>query len=59
LICFCPSYAPYVGGFVLIEAFEPIAGRGCFLYDDPSRRLILKFKHGDTLHLNPLFVCFL
>ena len=30
-ICFCPSNAPYVGGFVLIEAFEPIAGRGWFL----------------------------
>ena len=31
LICFCPRNAPYVGGFVLIEAFEPIAGRGWFL----------------------------
>jgi len=31
LICFCPSNAPYVGGFVLIMAFAPIAGRGWFL----------------------------
>ena len=99
LICFCPRNAPYVGGFVLIEAYAPLAGGGwllspppfcqrcgqplayaigdqlcgsclakapplpkiqsCFLYDDPSRQLILKVKHGDTLHLNPLFVRFL
>jgi hypothetical protein len=31
LICFCPSNAQYVGGFVLIMAFAPIAGRGWFL----------------------------
>jgi hypothetical protein len=31
LICFCPSNAPYVGLFVLMEAFVPIAGRGWFL----------------------------
>jgi hypothetical protein len=31
LICFCPSNAPYVVGFVLIMAFAPIAGRGWFL----------------------------
>jgi len=29
--------------------------RSCFLYNDRSRQLILKFKHGDALHLNPLF----
>jgi hypothetical protein len=31
LICFCPSNAHYVVGFVLIMAFAPIAGRGWFL----------------------------
>jgi hypothetical protein len=31
LICFYASNAPYVGGFVLIDAFAPIAGRGWFL----------------------------
>jgi len=31
LICFCPSNAHYVGSFVLIMAFVPIAGRGWFL----------------------------
>jgi hypothetical protein len=30
LICFCPSNAPYVCGFVLNMAFAPIAGRGWF-----------------------------
>lgn len=98
LICFCPSNARYVGGFVLIMAFAPIAGRGWFLsphllanavggrlpiplaiifaglilpkchpwpkseaafYIDRSRQLILKFKHGDALHLTPLFARFL
>ena len=99
LICFCPSNAHYVGSFVLIMAFVPIAGRGwflspppfcqccgrllvyaigdhlcgscfakmpplaeirgCFLYNDRSRQLILKFKHGDALHLSPLFARFL
>ena len=39
LICFCPSNAPYVGGFVLIMAFAPIAGRGWFL----SPRLFARF----------------
>ena len=29
--------------------------RSCFLYNDRSRQLILKFKHGDALHLSPLF----
>lgn len=29
--------------------------RSCLLYNDRSRQLILKFKHGDALHLNPLF----
>lgn len=33
--------------------------RSCFLYNDRSRQLILKFKHGDALHLTPLFVRFL
>jgi hypothetical protein len=28
LICFCPSNAPCVGGFGMIEGFAPIAGRG-------------------------------
>jgi predicted amidophosphoribosyltransferase len=32
--------------------------RSCFLYNDPSRQLILKFKHGDALHLTPLFAHF-
>jgi hypothetical protein len=31
LICFCPSNAPYIGGFVFVEAFAPIAGRGWVL----------------------------
>ena len=34
--------------------------RSCFLYNDRSRQLILKFKHGDALHLNkpicPIFI---
>ncbi|MDC6457711.1 double zinc ribbon domain-containing protein [Alphaproteobacteria bacterium] len=33
--------------------------RSCFLYNDQSRQLILKFKHGDALHLTPLFARFL
>ena len=33
--------------------------RDCFLYFDRSRQLILKFKHGDALHLSPLFTRFL
>jgi predicted amidophosphoribosyltransferase len=33
--------------------------RSCFLYNDRSRQLILKFKHGDALHLTPLFARFL
>ena len=33
--------------------------RSCFLYNDRSRQLILKFKHGDALHFNPLFAHFL
>ena len=33
--------------------------RSCFLYNDRSQQLILKFKHGDALHLTPLFARFL
>jgi predicted amidophosphoribosyltransferase len=33
--------------------------RSCFLYDDRSRQLILKFKHVDALHLSTLFAHFL
>jgi predicted amidophosphoribosyltransferase len=33
--------------------------RSCFLYNDRSRQLILKFNHGDALHLTPLFAHFL
>jgi predicted amidophosphoribosyltransferase len=33
--------------------------RSCFLYIDQTRQLILKFKHGDALHLNLLFAHFL
>ena len=33
--------------------------RSCFLYNDRSWQLILKFKHGDALHLSPLFARFL
>jgi len=31
LICYCPSNAPYVGAFVFIMVFAPIAGRGWYL----------------------------
>jgi predicted amidophosphoribosyltransferase len=33
--------------------------QSCFLYNDLSRHLISKFKHGYTLHLNSLFAHFL
>jgi ComF family protein len=33
--------------------------RSYFLYTNRSRQLILKFKHGDALHLPPLFARFL
>ena len=39
---------------------QPLAEiRSCFLYNDQSRQLILKFNHGDALHLTSLFTRFL
>jgi predicted amidophosphoribosyltransferase len=32
--------------------------RSCFVYSDRSRQLVLKFKHGDALHLTPRFARF-
>jgi hypothetical protein len=32
--------------------------RSCFLYNDRSWQLILKFKHVDALHLSPYLPAF-
>jgi predicted amidophosphoribosyltransferase len=38
----------------------PLAtARAAFVYDDGSRQLLLRFKHGDGLHLTPLLTLFL
>jgi len=43
-----------------LQAAPPLTEiRSCFVYNDQSRKLILKFKHGDALHLTPLFSRFL
>ena len=46
-------------GSCIAGATPSVEIRSCFLYIDKSRQLLLKFKHGDALHLNLLFAHFL
>ena len=48
------THAMCLGCFEEMPKFHRL--RSVFPYDEGSKSLVLKFKHGDALHLTPLFV---